>query len=187
MFTNLFTLFTTMDDITIDILEEEGLLGEDYEETSLDKVALVKRRLPVKLGAPKKLANPEALYKWYVSYMSDINIHAIFTADWVGKDAKKIHRQHFRPPTWKGFEAYLFRNGVLTNLDDYRSNKNGSYNDFADICRALENDLFDIKFTGAALNLWDSRIIAKELHLAEAIELSTPLRPILENGKELPK
>ncbi len=169
-------------------LEEVGLLSSSFDESSqsIDKVALVKRPLLAKVGAPKKLANPEALYKYYIQYMTDINQNAIHVKDWVGKDADEIYKQHFRPPTWKGFEAFLFRMGVLTNLDRYRKNENGSYSEFSDICRAIENDLFDIKFTGASLNLWDSRIIAKELHLAEAIELSTPIRPVLENGRELP-
>lgn len=175
-----------MDELTKLILEEEGLLNEDLSHIQQDKAVLVKRNLPAKLGAPKKLENPRALYKWYCKYMQDINNHAIHVKDWVGKDAKAIYKQHFRPPTWKGFEAFLFRNGVLTNLDEYRANKNGSYDDFSDICRALENDLFDIKFTGAALNLWDSRIIAKELHLAEAVEVTGVMKPILENGKALP-
>lgn len=176
-----------MDTSVLEILEEEGLVSDQasYEE-ALDRVALVNRNLPVKLGRPTVLDNPEVLYKYYTAYMQDINSNPVQVKDWVGKDAKAIYKQHFRPPTWKGFEAYLFRNGVLTNLDRYRSNENGSYEAFSDICRAIEADMFDMKFTGAALNLWESRIIAKELHLAESIQVEGSIRPVLEGGRALP-
>ena len=98
-----------------------------------------------------------------------------------------MYKTHYRPPSWKGFEAFLFRKGIIASLDKYRRNVDEAYGDFRGIIHAIGSHMFDTKYTGGALNLWNHNIIAKEMHLAEPIEIKAFERPILENGKELPE
>lgn len=140
-----------------------------------------------KMGRPKVFETPDDLLKWYMKYDQWRLDNPLEQSDWVGKDAKRITRHHVAPPTWQGFEAYLFRNGVCHDLDKYRRNVNDAYKDFSGIIRAIASDMFDTKFSGAAVGMYKEQIISKELHLAEQIEVKEFEKPVLEGGKELPE
>ncbi len=181
----LFTFVYIMEDL----LREIGLIGDNHAEKMVkDKKNLIHRKpaVKIKMGAPRIFETPEELHGWYVKYIEDIKDNPVEVKEFVGKDAKEVYKTHYRPPSWKGFEAFLFRSGVCYSLDRYRRNVDGSYEDFIGIIHAIGADMFDTKYSGAALNLWNHNIIAKEMHLAEPIEIKAFERPILENGKDLP-
>jgi len=140
-----------------------------------------------KRGAPRKFETPEILWQHYQDYRLDILMNPIYVKKWVGKDAKEVKEAHFEPPTWRGFEAYLFEEGIAVNLDRYRRNVEGAYEDFIGIVRAIGADMFRKKFFGASIGIYQHNIIARELGLADVQEVTTFDRPILEGGKELPK
>lgn len=185
----LFILFKIMGkNSTEDILKDAGLLSEDVSlNMEKDKMNLVHRKATKKMGAPRIFEAPEELHEWYIKYIQDIKDNPIHVKEFVGKDAIEVYKTHYRPPSWKGFEAFLFREGVCYSLDRYRRNVDSAYEDFIGIIHAIGADMFDTKYSGGALNLWNHNIIAKEMHLAEPIEIKNFERPILENGKELPK
>ena len=147
-------------------------------------------------GRPKIIESPEKLWEYYKQYRKHIKNNPIKLEDYVGKDAIRVERTHDRPPTWEGFEVFLFEHTDIStgqggyrqiNLDKYKRNVGGSYGDFVGIVRAIKHSMFDDKFSGAAVGQWNQNIIAKEIGLTDAKEVSNILRPILENGKELPK
>lgn len=139
------------------------------------------------MGRPKKIPTPEKMLEYYAEYKQDILDNPITVQKWVGKDAKEVTEKHFKPPTWSGFEAYLFKCGIIENLDWYRRNQNGYYEEYQHIIRAIQRDMFDRKFSGAAVGVFQHNIIARELGLAEQQVNTNIERPILEGGKELPK
>jgi len=142
-------------------------------------------------GRPKIFETPEELWEYYQEYKQYILDNPIVVQDWVGKDAHEIERKHYMPPTWKGFEAFLFRAGVgdvknYVNLDNYRRNVNGAYKDFLGIIRAIGSEMFERKFSGASVGIYQQNIIARELGLADVQEVNNFQRPVLEGGEELP-
>jgi len=140
----------------------------------------------MEIGRPKAFSSPEELWGWFEKYKQDILDNPIKVTKWVGKDAIEKEETHYKPPTWKGFEAFLFRSGKIYDLDAYRTNRNGAYKAFSGIIRAIGADMFDRKFSGAAVGIYQQNIIARELHLADSTEVSGVSRPILEGGLELP-
>lgn len=171
-----------------DLLAESGLIEESRSEKSRDKYGLFNRPLAnVKtVGQPKTFATPEDLFNWYVKYMEDIKANPVEIKEFVGKGVP-VYKTNYRPPSWKGFEAFLFRSGMCNGLKKYRSNFEGAYTEYVPIVEGIAADMFDVKYSGASMSLWNASIISKELHLAEHIEVKSFERPILENGKELPK
>lgn len=139
-----------------------------------------------KVGRPKIFKSPEELYEQFELYKQDILKNPIKLQKWVGKDANEVEEIHYKPPTWAGFEAFLFKSGMLVNLDNYRRNVGGAYKEFIGIIRAIGRELFDRKFSGAAVGEYQHNIIARELGLADIQEVNNFTRPVLENGKELP-
>jgi hypothetical protein len=140
-----------------------------------------------KLGRPRNFETPQELWEQFENYKIDILLNPILIQKWVGKDAKEVKEKHYEPPTWKGFEAYLFSEGMAVNLDRYRRNVDRAYEDFIGIIRAIGADMYRRKFFGASVGIYQHNIIARELGLAEVQEVTNFERPILEGGKELPK
>ncbi len=142
-------------------------------------------------GRPKTFETPEELWEYYEEYKQYILKNPIKVQDWVGKDANEIERKHYMPPTWKGFEAFLFRAGVsnarnYVDLDKYRRNVNDAYANYSGIIRAIGSDMFERKFSGASVGIYQQNIIARELGLADVQEVNNFQRPVLEGGEELP-
>lgn len=143
------------------------------------------------MGRPKLFETPIELWEYYEEYRQDILDNPIIEKVWVGKDAVEKEKKHYKPPSWMGFEAYLFKSGVgdvknYVDLDRYRRNVDEAYTAYIGVIRAIGRDMFDRKFSGAAVNIYNQNIIARELGLADAQEVVNFQRPILEGGKELP-
>lgn len=139
-----------------------------------------------KVGRPKAFKDAQDLWDEFEAYIREINGNPMIRQRWVGKNAVEVEEKHFRPPHWRGFEAFLFGRGRVYDLDDYRRNVRGSYGEFKGIIRAIGSWMFDRKFSGAATGEYQHNIIAKELGLADIQEVHNFQRPILEDGKELP-
>jgi hypothetical protein len=138
------------------------------------------------IGRPKAFKDPVDLWEEFLKYKQHILDEPIEVVKWVGKDAHEVIENHYKPPTWKGFEAFLFRAGRIYDLDAYRRNVGGDYSAYSGIIRAIGADMFDRKLSGAAVGIYNHNIIARELGLADASQVTNFQRPILEGGKELP-
>jgi len=139
------------------------------------------------MGRCKIFKDPLEIWEHYLDYKIDIKLNPLKEKKWVGKDAKAVEVLHFEPPTWKGFDAYLFGEGVIARLEEYKANYKGNYDAFSDIIRAIDNDMFRIKFSGAATGFYNQNIIAREIKLGEVQEINHDVRPILEGGLKLPE
>ncbi len=139
-----------------------------------------------KLGRPKVFKTPDELWDKYQEYRAHIIDNPHIQMKWMGKEPTEKPCAHQEPPTWRGFEDFLCENGMLVNLSAYRNNRNGAYKEFSPIIRAIGNGMFRRKFLGAAVGEYQHNIIAREIGLGEAQEISLIQRPILEGGQELP-
>lgn len=135
---------------------------------------------------PKIFKEPKEIYDLFEEYLKHIQENPIKIVKFLGKDAEERIENHYKPPTWKGFEAFLYRKGICTNLDKYKYNYDGNYEKFANIIRVIDNIMWDTKFSGACVGQWQHNIIAKELGMAEKHINENYERPILEGGMELP-
>lgn len=133
----------------------------------------------------KVFEKPDELYEYFELYKQDIVDNPIIFNAWTNKKGVAHVEKRHRPMTWAGFEAFLYKKGLLVNLDQYRTAK-GSYASFSSIIRVIGKEMFDNKFSGAAVGIYQQNIIARELGLAEKAEVQNFQRPILEGGKELP-
>lgn len=92
-----------------------------------------------------------------------------------------------RPYTWKGLNAFVRMKGIMNNVDHYIHNTNGRYDDFVEVVAYVRNIIEDQKFSGAAVNVFNANIIAKDLGLAEkrSYEVSGEFnKPIIEWSEE---
>lgn len=140
-----------------------------------------------KQGRSKAFETPEELEEYFELYKQHVRAEPIEVIDYVGKDAKEVIRKHYKPLTWAGFEAFLYRDHkIIKNLEYYRSNLEGRYSAFRGVVRAIDREMYENKFAGAAVGIYQHNLIARELGLAEVNKNHNYERPILEGGRPLP-
>ena len=122
-----------------------------------------------KHGKPKKIETPQKLWHHACDYFQ-------WTDDNPLKEQKGfafqgiITKEDFdkmRAYTWDGFEDYLFEHHIIANIDDYKRNKDNRYTDYANIITRIGKIIRNQKFQGAAADLLNPNIIARDLGLVE--------------------
>lgn len=83
-----------------------------------------------------------------------------------------------RAYSWMGFEAYLSEQNILQNLEDYRYNKEGRYDEFAGVIRAIEQIMRAQNFEGVNADEFNPSIMARYLNLVDRQELTHKEQPI---------
>lgn len=79
--------------------------------------------------------------------------------------------EHTPPLTWAGFDAWLYEEQIISHTEDYRSNKENRYADYAGVIKAITNIMYTNKFEGAAVGAYNANIISRDLGLADKKEV----------------
>jgi len=128
-----------------------------------------KKADPSKIGRPARFENPLEYWTAVCKYIEWVEENPM-------KEEKLFHYQGqisrdeinlMRPYTWEGFYAYL----GTPHLDYYKEKK-----DFLGIIKHVDNVFRNQKFSGAAVGLFNSNIIARDLGLKEKTENETNLK-----------
>ncbi len=119
-----------------------------------------------KHGRDKLFANPDILWEEACKYFewcdeNPLKESKVFNGrDGIAKDSADVMRAY----TWDGLELFL----DVYSLRDYKTNPD--YKDFSQVITRIEKIIYNQKFTGAAANLLNSNIIARDLGLADKTE-----------------
>jgi hypothetical protein len=116
------------------------------------------------INSPKKLAELFNLYKDYAKN-NPILIH-----DYVGHSALEVSRKKERPLTIEGFEVYCHTNGIIADLGDYFKNKDGRYEEYAPICKAIKNAIRCDQIEGGMVGIFSASITQRLNNLKEQTE-----------------
>lgn len=135
-------------------------------------------------GKPKNLRNPKQLWKLACEYFQSVDERPFKKKDFIrgGESAGTIiDIETIMPYTWQGLDDYLFANGVLAKLEDYRANKDNRYPEFAETLSRITGIIFDQKYSGAAVGAFNASLISKDLGISEKIQqtitMEQPLFP----------
>lgn len=123
-----------------------------------------------KTGRPKKIESAEKMWEYACQYFNEVDETPFRKQDFIrgGTSAgTKIHLDSNRPYSWAGFETFMIRYGIISNLDHYRANTNDAYSEFRGIIASIDKVMFDNKFEGATVGVFNASIIARDLQLAE--------------------
>lgn len=135
----------------------------------------------------KNIKTPEKLYEYFEQYRQHTKDNPRKQPFWNHKQKKVMYLPKEVPLTWRGFEIWLRRQGIIAKLDDYAANKQGRYTEYAGIIRAIKDEIYDDKYTGAVCGLFKENIIARDLglmertdHTSKGKEVSMPTKLIIE-------
>jgi hypothetical protein len=124
---------------------------------------------PETVGKPRIFETPEDLWEKAKEYFNYIDENPILKTDFKGKDSDIVHYDLQRPYTWHGLYVFL---GVC-NLERYKKN-----DVFANILTHIGNIIYNQKFDGATVGIFNQAIIARDLGLTDKTDITT-------NGKEI--
>lgn len=141
-----------------------------------------------KTGKPKAIKTPEKLWELACEYFQTIDSNPAYKKDFIkgGESAGTIvDIETMRPYTWEGLEDFLFEKGIITNLDDYRQNTDGRYQEYTGIIRAIGKVIFNRNFSGASMNFLNANLIARQLGLAEKSQVAiTKEQPLFADDEQ---
>lgn len=109
----------------------------------------------------KAISTPEELETLFSEYKTWVSDNPYKVHDYVGKDAVEVRREKQRPLTWKGFEAWLYRRGILQHLGHYEQNTGDAYTDYLPIIRALKAEVSADIVDGALAGVYNQNIAAR--------------------------
>lgn len=133
------------------------------------------------MGKHKYIESPEILLKLFKDYVQHEAENPLFRREYVGKEGTPTDTPLATPITFDGFEIYLFENGIINDLGDYASNKDGNYSDYSTIITYIRKFCFVNNFKGASVNLFNPNLIAKKLGLSEKIETTIVEQPLFSD------
>lgn len=122
------------------------------------------------MGRNKYIETPEIMWELFKEYELHTKQNPIIVEDYVGKDAELVKRKKEVPLTVDGFEDYLFENGVINDLGDYFSNKDGRYSNYATICRAIKRKCRKDQINGGMAGIYNPSITQRLNGLTEKTE-----------------
>lgn len=137
-----------------------------------------------KIGRPKNLSSPKRLWELFCDYYDLVKNNPAEREDFIrgGEMAgSKVKIKLEKPLTWAGFESMLRDRNILAKMEDYKTNKDNRYSDFAEVIARIEQKMWDDKFSGASVGIYNANIISRDLGLIDktqsAISIEQPLFP----------
>ena len=122
-----------------------------------------------KIGRPKEFSTPEELWNEFCAYCAEVDENPIKKAEIIKSGfmaGTTFEVPLARPYNWDGFEDWIFEKRGFVKFNDYKSNKDGRYEDYAWVIERIKKVMRTQKFEGAAAGLFNPNIIAYDLGLA---------------------
>jgi len=143
---------------------------------------------PIKVGRPKNIESPEMMWELFKSYKTEVKDNPFIVKDWVGAKAIEVEREKEKPLTMEGFENYLFRNNVITDVSDYFENKQERYSEFVPITRAIRREIRQDQIEGGMAMIYNPSVTQRLNGLVDKKEDDGTHKLIIEykNSTDIP-
>lgn len=119
------------------------------------------------MGRNKSIATPEELWELFTEYVKDTKTRPIKKMVFVGKDGSKDWEERERPLTTEGLQAWLFRKGIISTLQDYFGNRDNRYDEYVNICRMIKNEIRQDQIEGGMAMIYNPSITQRLNGLVE--------------------
>jgi len=135
----------------------------------------------------KNIKPPEKLYEYFEQYKVDCKNSPKKENFYSSRADKQVSVDREIPLTWDGFEIWLRKKGIITRLDHYKSNLDNNYSEYLYIIRAIDKEIYEDKFSGAAAGIFQHNIIARDLGLIDKKDIDGKITGavVLKFDKEL--
>jgi hypothetical protein len=122
------------------------------------------------MGKRKYIETPEKLLEYFEEYKKETKNNPIQVQDYVGKDAEMVYRTKERPLTIDGFEVWLFKKGIISDLSQYFANTEQRYTDYQTICSHIKKEVRSDQIEGGMAGIYNPSITQRLNNLVERQE-----------------
>ena len=119
------------------------------------------------MGHSKAIPTPEHLWELFKEYEADVKARPFLVQDFVGKDGNEVQRERQRCLTTEGCEDFVFEKGIINDLGDYFSNKEGRYSDFIEITKVIRRRIRRDQIEGGMAGVYNPSITQRLNGLVE--------------------
>ena len=110
------------------------------------------------------------MWQLFEAYCKEVKANPILVDDWVGGAGKKVTRKKERPVTNEGFSLYCWKQGIMADVKDYFSNREGRYEDFVPICSRIREAIREDQIGGGMAGIYNPSITQRLNGLVEKTE-----------------
>jgi hypothetical protein len=122
------------------------------------------------MGKRKYIETPEKLLEYFEDYKKETKNNPIQVQDYVGKDAEMVYRTKERPLTIDGFEVWLFKKGIISDLSQYFANTEQRYTDYQTICSHIKKEVRSDQIEGGMAGIYNPSITQRLNNLVEKVQ-----------------
>jgi hypothetical protein len=122
------------------------------------------------MGKRKYIETPEKLLEYFEEYKKETKSNPIQVQDYVGKDADMVYRTKERPLTIDGFEVWLFKKGIISDLSHYFANTDNKYSNYLTICSYIRKEVRSDQIEGGMAGIYNPSITQRLNNLVERQE-----------------
>jgi hypothetical protein len=122
------------------------------------------------MGKPKYIESPERMWELFQQYVIETKGNPFLQQDFAGKDASEVERKKERPLTMEGFENFLFKNGIISDVSDYFECKKEAYKDYFPICRAIKRFIRQDQIEGGMAGIYNPSITQRLNGLVDRVQ-----------------
>lgn len=122
------------------------------------------------LKTQNRIATPKQLWDFAMDYFTEVDENPFCVAETVksGESAGcVIYTPVQRPYTMKGLKAFLFAAGYARNFDAIYYNRDNSFPEFTGVASQIHDLIYNQKFEGAAVDVFNASIISRDLGLVD--------------------
>lgn len=111
-------------------------------------------------GRPLKIKDPEELWDHFLGYLEHAKNNPRYRSQLAQKTATMVKEEIQVPLTFAGFDAYLAYHNIINRLEEYRTNRKGSYGDFSDVITRIESVIQGDLQEGSMLGMYNGKLYA---------------------------
>ena len=113
---------------------------------------------------------PDEMWNYFTKYQFDLKRNPFIVKDWVGGAGREVKREKEKPLTQEGFENFLRDKGVIKNIGDYLTNKNGQYGEFTEVLNRIKSVIRQDQIEGGMAMIYQPSITQRLNNLVERTE-----------------
>ena len=136
------------------------------------------------MGKKKYIETPDKMYDLFNEYRNHVKDNPRKKVDFKGKDAERVIYDLEVPLTMEGFENFVFEKGVINDLGDYFSNKNGKYEEYSTICSRIKKIIRQDQIEGGMVNIYNPSITQRLNGLVDKKETTLDVTEFYIGGDE---
>lgn len=128
----------------------------------------------------KYIETPEKMWEYFESYAKETKDNPRYKIEYVGKDGERVKTPLERPLTIEGFELWMAKNEIISDLSQYFANTEQRYTEYQTICSRIRKAVRNDQIEGGMVGQYNASITQRLNGLKEQTENTNIEKPLFK-------